>query len=1007
MKLLTILCMLVCTGLSAQVPNSPFSVHPAAPQPGEKVTIVYKNDTTVLRDKKSIGGVIYTYTDFKWQASDLRMKRNDTAWISDPFSLPAHCALLVCTFEADNVIDNGKGFPYTTMTTVNKKQLPGAYYAWGMMRNRLFAREVPFAVDSSAYIENNVSRMWFRYELRDHPTSRPYIFLKALTLYKKTSDAPETDDNIRKELTDILGTPGITEQVWIDAQQVYANVLHDNTAADSIKKIILANYPKGITARDAAIIKMTRETDAVKKQKDFEQFISDFPPARFKDIHTTASDLYYSKLFRSVIYTPIIKDSNYSLLYKYLPYVPTSELSTFYHHMVEIPLEQKKTPIATLQQLSDLLYKEIMNRPADVIASPAQWKKINLQRNAFVVFTHSKVLYETKQYRKALETASLIAPQLAGKKAEFNELYVRLLQLNKQDRKITDYVYSAAKENALTPFLIDLLHKDYVKLKKRPAAERFEDWLNSLKSEEQKEADRKKILSELVNLPIAPFKLQGMDGSWVDMASLKGKVIVVDFWATWCAPCKAAMPGMQMAVNKFSQDSSVKFYFVATMEKSPDYKEQIRRFISSKKYPFNVLFDGENKETGEHDEVYSIYSKAYKISGIPLKIIIDQQGRLRWINTGYYGSPSGLADEISFIVHTLQQEQKDQAVANPAAQRDSLPYTSTNVQFYNGDKSISFGGTLTIPRQQPVSKTVILLSGTGKQDRDGTMAGQKFFAAFADSLSRKGIAVLRTDDRGTGETTGVYENATTEDFANDALAAVHFLQQQPELANSRIGLAAHSEGAAAAMIAASKSNDIKFLVSLSGLASKGLDALLTQNRKLVADAAIPELNKTRSNSLNELLFTTVYNYATSDSLEQKIRETYANWKIKDDRLIDSLKIENDHFRFFLESYVKQATGNWYRFHIRFDPATYLRRVNIPSLIIYGDKDLMLDPEQNIANWKKYANASNPSANTFKTFKGLNHLLQSCNTCSNSEYAQLKTTMSPAVVRTIIDWINAI
>lgn len=1001
------MCVLVFAHATAQIPNSPFSTHPFAPAPGEKVTVVYKNDTTLLQNKKTITGVIYTYSDFQWKADDLLLKRNDTAWVSTPFLLPANCAFFVCTFHAAELEDHGKQFPYAVMTTRNNRQMPGAYYIWGLMRNATFARQLPFTVDSSAYIADAVTRMWFRNELRDHPESKPFIFYEALTLYKKTSDAPDTDMNIRHELTTLLNMPGITEQVLIDAQRIYANVLRDNTTADSLHKVILAKYPAGITARDAAIIRLTRETDAAKKQRDFEQFLVDFPPSKFTNIRTQTSDLYYAKLFRAVVYTPIIKDSNYTLLYKYLPHVPTAELSTFYHHMVEIPLEKKQTPLPTLLSLSNLLYNEIINRPADVVASPAQWKQINIRRNSFAIFAHSQVLYETKQYKKALETARLVAPLFDNKRAAFNELYVRLLQLNKKQAEISPYIYASAKQNALTPFLIEMLRKDYVKQKKTPTNQGFEDWLNDLKSADQQEAGHKKILSELVNLPIEPFKLESMDGSLVDLAALKGKVVVIDFWATWCAPCKAAMPGMQMAVNKFSQDTTVKFFFVATMENKPDYKEQIRQFITSKKYPFHVLFDGKNKETGEQDQVYSIYSRAYKLSGIPLKMIIDQEGRLRWINTGYYGSPSALADEIGFIVQTLQQEKKPASAAATSLANNPLPYVSSNVQFYNQDSSISFGGTLTVPVQQPVRKAVIILSGTGKQDRNGTMAGQQFFTSLADSLSRKGIAVLRTDDRGTGETSGKYEEATTEDFANDALAAVRFLQQQPALATAAIGLMGHSEGAAAAYIAAAKSTDVKFLVSLSGLASNGLDALITQNRKIVADAAIPELNKTRSNSLNELLFSTAYQYAGSDSLEQKIRTAYAGWKAKDDRLIDSLKIEHDHFRFFLDSYVKQATGNWYRYHIRFDPATYLRQIHVPSLVIYGDKDLMLDPGQNVANWKLYANTGDPSKNTFIVFRGLNHLLQQCITCSTTEYAQLKTTMAPEVVRTTIEWINAI
>ena len=332
-------------------------------------------------------------------------------------------------------------------------------------------------------------------------------------------------------------------------------------------------------------------------------------------------------------------------------------------------------------------------------------------------------------------------------------------------------------------------------------------------------------------------------------------------------------------------------------------------------------------------------------------------------------------------------------------------YTADSVVFFNKTDSIKIGATLTIPVGKKKYPAVVLVSGTGKQDRDGTMAGHKLFAQIADHLSNNGIAVLRMDDRGVGQTTGIYDSATTANFAKDALAAINYLKSRPEINSKKIGLLGHSEGGMAIAIAASQSNSVAFLVSLAGLCMNGYDALIVQNRDLVMSSPLSDVDKKRSNAINELMFQTALANADSLNMADKLNETYNKWKAEDDAYFKTLNIQFDHFRFPIYSYVRQATSPWYRYFIKYNAVKTLSRVNIPILAINGEKDVMVAYQPNLENWKKLPNRGRNKDVTTEAIPNVNHLLLPCTKCTPQEYREIKEEISPEMLSTINDWIR--
>lgn len=325
------------------------------------------------------------------------------------------------------------------------------------------------------------------------------------------------------------------------------------------------------------------------------------------------------------------------------------------------------------------------------------------------------------------------------------------------------------------------------------------------------------------------------------------------------------------------------------------------------------------------------------------------------------------------------------------------------VIFKSKADSITIGATISSPIKAGKYPAIIIASGTGPQDRDGTMAGTKMFARIANFLTPKGYVVLRMDDRGVGKTTGEYRYATTADFALDVLGALQFLKTEKNVDLRHIGLLGHSEGGAVISIAASQSKDVAFLISLSGLASSGLESLFVQNENLVNTSPLKEVDKQRSNEINRLMFATAFQYANSDSLESKLHVTYNYWKQKDDLYFKSLAIEYDHFRFPIWSYVQQAIGPWYRYFISYDPQIFLSKVDVPILAINGSKDVFVDPI-NLNYWKQYSRSGLYGKVTTILLPNVNHLLQPCETCIPAEYAKLGE-IPESTLGSIVEWLE--
>ncbi|MDO6601666.1 alpha/beta hydrolase family protein [Arenibacter palladensis] len=341
-------------------------------------------------------------------------------------------------------------------------------------------------------------------------------------------------------------------------------------------------------------------------------------------------------------------------------------------------------------------------------------------------------------------------------------------------------------------------------------------------------------------------------------------------------------------------------------------------------------------------------------------------------------------------------------VKRPQEPQKPYPYLAEDVSFQNVDANISLAGTLTMPKEQGKYPAVVLITGSGPQDRNEEIVGHKPFLIISDYLTKNGIAVLRFDDRGIGQSTGDFASATSVDFASDVKSAIAYLKTRKEIDVTKIGLVGHSEGGMIAPMVAAECKDIDFIVLMAGPGISG-DKLLSLQGKLIEKASgISEAKIKRSGEIRDEMIAMTLASKDINSLKADLR-TYLTEEFQntESRALLPQGITEEQF---ISMQINFMATPWMANFLRHDPATVLGKVDCAVLAINGEKDLQVPPKENLTAIDIVLKKQGNKKVTVMEFPNLNHLFQECETGSPNEYGTIEETFSPVVLTEMTNWI---
>ncbi len=388
---------------------------------------------------------------------------------------------------------------------------------------------------------------------------------------------------------------------------------------------------------------------------------------------------------------------------------------------------------------------------------------------------------------------------------------------------------------------------------------------------------------------------------------------------------------------------------------------------------------------------------------IPVDEITFQEGQLQLKMNAMDASYSGVLKDsaiegnftqrgMTFPLNLAKAEKKEQQKARPQDPQPPFNYRIEEVSFTNEKEGNTLTGTLTIPEGDGPFPAMVLVSGSGQQNRDEELMNHRPFWVIADYCARHGIAVLRYDDRGMGGSTGEVENASSLDFSYDAEAAFDFLRKQKHIDASRVGILGHSEGGIINFMVSARRPEVAFLVSLAGPSVNGIEVLKAQGEAIYRAQGLPEEAIAFTSATNNQLYGVIEQSESREEADSLLRQLVKGWGYNEK---------------LTEQTVGQLASPWMYYFLKYDPTEAIVKTTCPALLLNGAKDLQVIASQNLLGYEKIIAEHNKTNLTLRELSDLNHLFQHCETGSPNEYFEIDETISPEVLEMVVEFVESV
>ena len=347
---------------------------------------------------------------------------------------------------------------------------------------------------------------------------------------------------------------------------------------------------------------------------------------------------------------------------------------------------------------------------------------------------------------------------------------------------------------------------------------------------------------------------------------------------------------------------------------------------------------------------------------------------------------------MTFPLNLARAEMKEQKKTRPQDPQPPFHYQIEEVTFVNEKEGNTLAGTLTIPEGEGPFPAMVLVSGSGQQNRDEELMNHRPFWVIADYCARHGIAVLRYDDRGVGGSDGEVMNATSMDFSYDAEAAFDYLRKRKEINATKVGILGHSEGGVINFMVSSRRPEVAFLVSLAGPSVNGIAVLKEQQAAILRASGMTEEMVQFNGNANAQMFDIIETSNDREEADSLLRQLLKGWGYNEE---------------LTEQTVGQMASPWMYYFLRYDPTDAIVKTNCPALLLNGTKDLQVIASQNLPGYEKIIAEHGKTNLTLRELPDLNHLFQHCETGSPNEYFEIEETISPEVLEMIVGFVKGV